>query len=161
MPNWCSNSVTFYNDDPAQIERLKNAYLEDRLFSEFVPNPAGPEAENWYSFNSESWGTKWDSGGRDIVDICDTSITVMFDTAWSPPLAFYRALEEQGWDVEAQFYEPGMAFVGKYEDGVEESYDIPSTIEEVQEQIPADMDECWGITENMEMWQEEEDDSTE
>lgn len=156
MPNWCSNSVTFRHSDPAEIERMKEAFLADRLFSEFVPNPNGNQAEDWYTHNISAWGCKWDTGGTDISALETDSITLVFDTAWSPPLAFYAALEEQGWEVEGHYYEPGMAFVGTYTTASgDDCYDIPETLEEFLDTVPQELDECWGISEN---WPEDEED---
>ena len=154
MPNWCSNSVTFYYRDHAQIERMKEAFLAERLFSEFVPNPAGPDSEDWYTHNLAAWGTKWDTGGSDISALTLDSITLVFDTAWSPPLAFYAALEEQGWEVEGSYYEPGMAFVGSYStEAGDNCYDIPETLQEFLATVPQELDETWAISEN---WPEDD-----
>lgn len=37
-----------------------------------------------------------------------------FDTAWSPPIEFYDHIVARGFDVEAYYHEPGMAFAGAY-----------------------------------------------
>lgn len=156
MPNWCANSVEFRHDDPAQIERMKTAFLAERLFSEFVPNPNGPDAEDWYAHNVAAWGTKWDTGGSDISALESNMICLVFDTAWSPPVEFYRALEEQGWTIDGSYYEPGMSFVGSYSTELgEQTYTIPDNLDDVLDEIPPELDECWGISEN---WPEEEDD---
>lgn len=156
MPNWCNNSFTFKHDDPKEIERMKEAFLADRLFSEFVPNPSGNEAEDWYSHNLSEWGTKWDTGGTDISALETNSITLVFDTAWSPPLNFFHNIEEQGWSIEGSFYEPGMAFVGSYSTEIgDDTYEIPDTLEEAIDTIPEELVECWGIADN---WPEDEED---
>lgn len=149
MPNWCMNSVTFGHEDPAEITRMKEAFLNDRLLSEFVPNPAGDNAEDWYSFNISNWGTKWDTGGSDISALETNSITLLFDTAWSPPIAFYEALVEDGWEVHGYYYEPGMNFCGRFDNGIDDYFEIPATSDEVIEEIPSDIDECFSISEQM------------
>lgn len=161
MPNWCCNSVTFTHEDPEQITRMKEAFLNDRLFSEFVPNPAGEKSDDWYSFNVANWGTKWDTGGYDISAITENSITLLFDTAWSPPVVFYEALVEDGWGVDGYYYEPGMNFCGHFVDGVDEYYEIPATSDEVVEEIPSDIDECFSISEQMADRESEEEDNEE
>ena len=94
MPNWCNNYLELEHDDPAMIQRAKQAYVDGRLLDEFYPVPkslhitagregadddpkqiALVEAEkrniaehgfaNWYDFCVNRWGTKWDVGGDD------------------------------------------------------------------------------------------------
>ena len=160
MPNWCSNSTTFKHDDPEQIERLKTAFLEDKLFTEFAPPPADI-GEDWYHWCIENWGTKWDVNGSDdgVVDIKENEITIYFDTAWSPPLEFYIALEHLGFTVEGYYYEPGMCFVGKWDENGDNCYEIPESPEAIAEVIPSDIEQTFNLIENAEMWQEENDES--
>lgn len=151
MPNWTSNNLTLTHTDPAMIERAVAAYGAERLFSEFVPRP--PEQEdNWYSWNTENWGTKWDTGNsHDEIDRSDPhTVELTFDSAWSPPIQFYRRLTDLGFTVRASYYEPGMAFCGEYtSDGDDDYYSIPETADEVREMIPQHLDEEWGISEWM------------
>jgi hypothetical protein len=43
-------------------------------------------ADNWYDFNINQYGTKWDAYSvQDLITNDDGSITYRFDTAWSPP----------------------------------------------------------------------------
>ena len=158
MPNWCSNSTTFKHDDPKQIERLKTAFLEDKLFTEFAPPPADI-GENWYHWCIENWGTKWDvnGSGDGIVDIKENEITLYFDSAWSPPLEFYIALENLGWVVEGYYYEPGMNFVGKWDENGDDCYEIPPTAEAIAEVIPSDIEQTFNLIEQAEMREEEND----
>ena len=161
MPNWCSNSTTFKHSDPKQIERLKTAFLENKLFTEFATPPADI-GENWYHWNIENWGTKWDvTGSNDgIVDIKENEITLYFDTAWSPPLEFYIALEDADWIVEAYYYEPGMNFVGKWDENGDDCYEIPETVEEIENIIPSDIEQTFNLIENAEMWLEDNEDES-
>jgi hypothetical protein len=50
---------------------------------------AGPN--NWYPWNNEHWGTKWDAGEVGIERHSDDHLQVRFHTAWSPP---YPVIEE-------------------------------------------------------------------
>ena len=134
MPNWCNNIATLNHEDPAMIVRIKNA-LESGLFNEFVPMPldlsntpvASDTAEtvyqknkeahgyaSWYDFACDKWGTKWDANCAEILDEQNNSIKLSFDTAWSPPIAFYEAMDELGFTIEAYYSETGMCFVGSY-----------------------------------------------
>jgi hypothetical protein len=94
MPNWCNNTLELAHEDPAMIERAKQAFADGRLLDEFVPVPkslhivagrVGDDADeaqkklledtarnievhgygNWYDFCVNEWGTKWDVGGND------------------------------------------------------------------------------------------------
>ena len=145
MPNWCSNTVTFMHDEPAKLKEVAAAFENGDLFEHFAP--AGNDD------CSEVWGTKWDACGGEIVDQSDDGITLIFDTAWAPPTLFYEAMVEQGFNVEATYFEPGMCFVGKYEDGDEEYYEY-TDIDSLDE-IPEELVECYGIREMMEEYDEE------
>ena len=159
MPNWCANSTTFKHEDPEQITRLKTAFLEDKLFTEFAPRPADI-GEDWYHWSIENWGTKWDVAGSNdgVVDVKENEITLYFDTAWSPPLEFYIALENLGFTVEGYYYEPGMNFVGKWDENGDDCYEIPETVEAIEHYIPSDIEQCFNLIENLIMWQEENED---
>lgn len=71
----------------------------------------GGSVQNWYHWNIDSWGTKWDA--QDVhVDL--DSAYASFTTAWSPPMPVFEAIikqfpelsftfsyeEEQGWGGE-------------------------------------------------------------
>jgi hypothetical protein len=156
MPNWCANSTTFKHEDPEEITRLKNAFIESKLFAEFVPPPADI-GENWYSWSIENWGTKWDVSGFDdgVADVKENEITLYFDSAWSPPIEFYQKLLDLGWKVDAYYYEPGMGFCGHFTEYGDDYYEIPATVEEIEAVIPEDIEQCWNLIEHAEMWEEE------
>jgi HSP90 family molecular chaperone len=130
------------------IERAAKAFQEGRFLQEFIPCPqdlidtvsgfvgeeqAALEAKQatnrekygyatWYEHNINEWGTKWDVNS-DNVEIEDANtVTAGFDSAWSPPITAYEQLIEQGFDVVAFYYEPGMAFVGKWDNGNDDCY---------------------------------------
>lgn len=141
MPNWCNNVVTLMHDEPEKLKEVAKAFDDEKLFAHFVP-----VAEESVYTQSEAWGTKWDVGG-DVIDLSDDGITLSFDSAWSPPIAFYEAMEKLGFSVEASFCEWGMEFVGRYVDGELEEYGF--------DDMPSELDEEWGISETREMWEEE------
>jgi len=150
MPNWCYNYATFSHKDPEQVKRLVNAVKEHNLFTEFVPCPSEimehvEEGENynerceakaksnlekygysgWYDWNCGNWGTKWDIGNPDVYEESDGSAVCSFDTAWGPPIAFYEKMVDMGWEVDAEYTEEGMGFVGYFtnEEG-DECFDL-------------------------------------
>jgi len=78
---------------------------------------------NWYDYCVDEWGTKWDA--RDATyDIDGNKVTIFFDTAWSPPMGIYHALENMGFKVEATYVEQGMGYIGFYKDGRDNCEDL-------------------------------------
>ena len=51
---------------------------------------------NWYDWQCENWGTKWNAYDQSIEDQGYGSFEIRFDTAWSPPFPIIEALKE--WD---------------------------------------------------------------
>jgi hypothetical protein len=171
------------HEDPAMLERARVAFNEGRLCEEFVPVPkslhivagcVSDEAEqkkleedtaknleihgygNWYDYCVNEWGTKWDVGGDGMTAEMENGQLVMaFDSAWSPPVAFYEKMLDLGFEVRAYYYEGGMNFAGIWDNGDDDFYDLESG-SAVREQIPAVLDEMFCISEGMEMWEDEE-----
>lgn len=115
---------------------------------------------NWYDFCTSEWGTKWDIGGSDgSVDKLDpTSVRLIFQSAWAPPTQAYYKLIDLGFNVDAKYYEPGVGFAGWFFDGNDESYDISTlNADQVEEELPQELNEEFGISENMREWEEEEE----
>lgn len=183
MPNWCNNSTKFKHEDPAEIVRLVKAFNEERLFNEFIPCPPAlhetveigenynerheaKEAANrenygfssWYDWNLAHWGTKWDVGSDYVVEIDaenPNTVILNFDTAWCPPIDFYETMTDMGWTIQGYYYEPGMGFCGLF-DGVNEEYEIEGDSNWVEDHIPQAINEMFSISENMDMWEQEE-----
>lgn len=175
------NHAVFTHENSKEITRLKKAFVEERTCDEFVPCPTelkstvSPNRDgtqvaeliekyghaDWYSFNTSEWGTKWDFGGQkdDILESKRGRVVLRFDTAWAPPVVFYEKMEELGFTVEAYYYEPGMNFCGKFYDGNDDYYEIPSTSEEAADQLPSDIDEMFSISEYMADREAEEDEN--
>ena len=154
MPNWCSNVATFGHENQSELARLAQAFVDGKPMQTFMPPPDG----EWeYGWCSENWGTKWDVDCSDAVDnLSEGSLDLWFDSAWGAPIGFYQHLESLGFTVEAYYYESGMGFCGKYEDGEDDYYDITGDSEWVKENVPADIDECFAISESMAGWEDEE-----
>ena len=142
MPNYCNNQATFVSDNPAIIKKIVNAANQEAVFDTFVPVEV---SDNPISI----WGCKWEAS--DIVVLAQDihSVTLYFDTPWNPPIEFYQALEEQGIAVRAYYWEPGMAFCGRFDDGVDEEF--PAT----EGEIPADIDAVFNINAQYEEWRVE------
>jgi len=167
MPNWCNNSATFSHQDPDMIKRLVDAYNSGRTMNGFFPCPqdlldtvaghAGEDqkaaheaqiernlklhgAKDWYDWQVENWGTKWDFGAEegDSITVYEGSdqVSISFDTAWAPPIAFYQEMEdEMGFHIKATYFEPGMGFVGEYEAGSDKCYEYGDDFDGVPEHL--------------------------
>ena len=183
MPNWCNNFVELTHDDPKMIARAVNA--TDNLFNEFVPCPEelndgelttsyGDEAKqkvveakkalmqkkygytSWYDWNIANWGTKWDACEVSVQSNSANSVSLSFDTAWSPPIAFYEQMLNLGFGVKAYYFEGGMCFAGKWEDGEDECYQDWGDSQGARDILPQDLDEMFAISESMAEYEEEE-----
>ena len=78
--------------------------------------------KNWYDYSIAEWGTKWDMNNQyedEPYTIEGNAVTMVFDTAWAPPMQIYYALEDMGFKVEATYVEQGMGYIGFYADGVD------------------------------------------
>jgi len=187
VPNYCGNTLTITHEDPTMIVRAKAAFAEGRFLDEFIPVPedlkivagsvgdpdeqAKLEAQtkanverhgygNWYDWCVNEWGTKWDVGdGNGIQTWDEHELIVYFDSAWSPPIPAYEKLLDLGFTVYATYYEPGSAFAGIFEDGVDDYYDLSSMDSgDVQQQLPQELDESFGISEGMAEYERENED---
>ena len=184
MPNWCNNSVEIYHEDPKMIERVRTAFNDGRLLAEFIPIPqslkivAGcvgdPDEQkkleedtarnkevhgygNWYDYCVNEWGTKWDVGadGNPAQDI-PGGLMLGFESAWAPPCAAYDKLTEQGFRIRAMYFEPGMAFAGIWEDGIDDFYEYGGLDSAgIAEELPVELDEAFGISEDVSQWEAE------
>lgn len=180
MPNWCQNNLTLAHDDPAMITRVAQAFESGRLLQEFIPCPTelhehiSPELDkdraarfleqygstDWYNWQVSNWGTKWDVNGE-IMSQSPDEIDLMFESAWSPPIAAYEHFKELGFRVRGTFHEPGMAFAGIWDDGHEDSIDYGGmTAEQVRTEFP-ELDEEFGISEMLEEFSLGQDDDEE
>ena len=183
MPNWCNNGITLRHADPAMIDRVVKG--KDGLLMEFLPTPqelldttAGSfgddekqreleaqqarnidqfGAKDWYDWNIAHWGTKWDFNLENLERPDPNTVTASFDSAWSPPIGAYEKLMELGFEVEAMYYEPGMCFVGKFDNGIDYCIEYAEfNSETVRDAIGEELDDYFGISEEMRQYEEEE-----
>jgi hypothetical protein len=180
MPNWCSNHITVRGTDSAEIKRLADAFDNGEFCGAVVPMPEelnitsgflgdGDEQKelerksaanlekygyaNWYDFNVANWGTKWEVGGNG--DVCERDedglgFSAPFESAWSPPTRVCESLVEQGFEVTLYYYEPGMGFVGKWEDGCDDYYEYSGeNSKTIRAAIGDELDDMFGISESM------------
>lgn len=129
MPNFCDNTITICSRDKEKLERFKskmnapNAQGEHREFSfhHHVPRPAEENA-NWYNWNLDHWGTKWDADVEYVMceekaggtrDSTYTYITIECTTPWNAPYLWAR-FAAIAYDVTiiVKYREPGCQLCG-------------------------------------------------
>jgi len=115
---------------------------------------------DWYDWCVNEWGTKWDVGDEGTAVLHeDGSLTASFSSAWSPPIQAYGMLEDLGFEVKAYYFEGGMMFAGIYEDGDDDYYEIGAmNSSEMRDILPEDLDEMFGISDQVEEYEAEEAD---
>jgi hypothetical protein len=147
MPNWCDNCATISNQDKTKIDELEKVLADkdnQQIFQHLRPRPESEE-ENWYDWNINNWGTKWDITPHHWEREDDNTITLNFDSAWSPPTTLYEYLEETGWEITAYYHEGGMGFCGRFVNGQDECYDYDMSDRSSIEEIPEDIENYAGL----------------
>jgi hypothetical protein len=93
MPNHISNVVTISGEKSELLKLMDLVESKEESKSE-QPNAFSFESyfpctnkEDWYNWNINNWGTKWDAYevGRWLCDWEKKSMTISFQTAWSTP----------------------------------------------------------------------------
>ena len=180
MPNWCDNTISISGpaeklspiftklkeDDSSGLCSILHPMPENTFTGNLGEDERKKCAEenipNWYDWCSSNWGTKWDThdGDWNYEDAGDGQaiLTGSFMTAWGPPIGVYEHAVEAHPDlhIEAMYYEGGCAFAGMWNtiDG-EEHYSLEGTKKQIEDQLPEELNECFGITEQMEEEPEE------
>jgi hypothetical protein len=211
MPNWCSNSIEIVGPrdkiralwlDAKQSEGLLNALRPQPAGLDITAGREGPDgspeqvaleareaenlekhgARNWYDWNVNNWGTKWDVGldGLEYEEDADGNfdngtgipharITGWFDSAWAPPTNAVAYFCEANPDVRVtlDYYEPGMCFVGRMiaDNGEVEEDDCvdytDATSETVRDIVGSEMCDFWNLEEELASYEEDEEDEEE
>ena len=163
MPNWCENVL--YIKGPLQtLVPIFESIIDINDEVGFLENlmPIG----KWnYGTAVEEWGTKWDVDDSALEfklegdGMC--SIEGVFNSAWSPPIAALNTFctNNQATYAKLYYYEPGLAFTGKWTSEDEDEYyefseATSSTIEDI---IPEDIDDMFGISESLKHWEESQE----
>ncbi len=128
---------------------------------QIAANKAKYGVADWYDWRVNNWGTKWDVTSKyphqTDVSPCGRTVTLNFDSAWSPPVEFYEHMLPLGFTIEAYYYEGGVGFCGRWEDGHDAFYDVQGPADWVEKNIPKDIDEMFGIAEEMREYEAEEE----
>lgn len=72
---------------------------------------------DWYNWNIQMWGTKWNSHYTKEPIEKGNKLFYNFDTAWSPPLPVVLAMSQMFPNLyfKIKYYEQGMGFYGTFE----------------------------------------------
>lgn len=120
MPNWVYNSLEITHPEVDKVNALEK-HIKDQFdagnnnpdFFDFLrPNPDGKDAENWYDWNCENWGCKWDAGDLRDLDRDGNTLTFSFNTAWTNPVHLFQFLAEEKWEFRNVYTEEGDQFFG-------------------------------------------------
>jgi hypothetical protein len=120
MPNWCDNRLKADGCRKDLDAFLSECFSKDeyeRVFLDFEKIvPLGKPGDDWYEKNCENWGTKWNTRDCDIMSD-DGSVSVWFETAWSPPVPIMVALTKKydGLSFKLEYNEGGVGFRGIFE----------------------------------------------
>ena len=154
MPNWCSNVLEVEGPERVltawvnSIER--NAGSNVGLFGTFVKPEYNEDESNWWHAHINMWGTKWDVEINNLHwDKYVDGVTLVFDTAWSPPLEWLEVMCVN-WPsliFKIAFEEQGMDFMGYaiFKDGESWSADSDCAVWEYSEdrEKQLELDEAW------------------
>ena len=186
MPNWCNNNIEIIGpkakvdkliEGAKKGEFINTLYpmpkeLEDTQSTSdeevMKKQPVVDGCNNWYDWRTSHWSTKWDCDIYDGSiqeqeelfgpDDGDKRVTFGFDTAWSPPIGAYEHYlrENSDMSIRAIYYEPGMDFMGVWEDFDDRFYechaDAPRSDSEFwQTEDGKLIDDYMSVVENLEM----------
>ena len=127
MPNWCYTTLNVdgSKEQIKEFSSLVSRAIENNnsLCNTIIPRPASEE-ENWYDWNCQNWGSKWDVTDMFVDHEDDTNLNLTFATAWNPIFPIFDELVKRGFKVKAEYQDEGYMFAGEYEDGNETDFEI-------------------------------------
>lgn len=185
MPNFCHNILALRGSNQAEVQRLADAFRHGEFCNAVIPIPAelfdpdtgsygGEDADRkdqlraeltekygfsgWYEFRIKSWGTKWDVGEEDSIemDADGLGFRASFDSAWTPPFGIVKQLIDDGFEVVLNYYEPGVGFVGRSGNCFDDYFEFNGLDSRtVRDTIGKDLDDIWGISESIKLQEPE------
>ena len=145
MPNWCSNDITISGPE----SKIK-ALWESAQKKGFLQSLNDIGEWDWHRAVDE-WGTKWEVE-IEHLEHKPGEITGMFESAWSPPTQALVEWFEENPDchINLKYFEPGMCFVGEWNDGCDEyiEFDDPG-------EVPDQWYDYWNLADVYEQDEEE------
>ena len=176
MPNWCLNMIMASHANPKKLQLLVDAHNADRMLDIMVPEPeyardvtgetqsdildvqdlaALGDAQmklekSRYAWRLGNWGCKWDvrrsKGDKDIA-VEEGSATIWVHSPWLPPLRAYEILRDDGFSIQAYYFEPMTGFCGYADDQQQQYVDIlEPTREWIGANVPSHIDEAMGVS---------------
>ena len=159
MANLCENKIEITGSKKETFDLLVKGIEENKFLHTIAPvdDKSGATLVDTVVTQKRAWGTRCDLDiDRNItIERDDTSgifsVSIYADSAWNPPLAALSTLLEKDDSLEIQcdYYEPGCAFVGSWTNGSDQRFDIPNTLEEIEETIPSYLDDMFGISDQL------------
>ena len=105
---------------PKTIEECPEKYIihnEEEARKEFLSWDENNERRwfNWYKFNCNEWGCKWNSSACDSIET-KTTLRLIFDTPWGPPYNIIGKLIQNHPElkISGRYTEEGMEIYGSY-----------------------------------------------
>lgn len=155
MPNHCYNEIQIVSDKGlAPIRKLIVNENEDADFfgaglidfNLCVPQPEevrnsptmlgreDRDKPNWYDWNCENWGTKWNAYQCEIIEDCtgeyNDMLEIRFTTAWGVPDKWVKRLAEELFEYDPDANMCGFYRVEGYEDaGVWRIFNSDGTVD--------------------------------
>jgi len=185
MPNWCQNKVQITGPNK-KIKAMAEAIEDKNFLGHMNPMPAcleGTTADgskdeqnikktgysDWYGWCVDNWGTKWevhsDYHDAEIQELHEQNegeslLTWYFDSAWGPPLNAFQHYITENSDVSiyATYYEPGCDFMGIWENGHDDCYEVSQYDSKAKFWDTAEgrtLDDDYNIVESKAEWEEE------
>ena len=137
MPNNTDVRIYIDHSNKSRIDDMENIFSNDYPFNMIIPMPDDilrdnltmeqrkeSNGRNWYDWSVQNWGTKWDAYEVRVQRLSDTSLYVMLETAWSPPIPIFEKLVELGFEVSAYFLDEGWMYIGQFECGEAFYFDV-------------------------------------
>jgi len=113
---WRSTVLSREEAERDGFEFYSGAYAKDLSGNVFTK----PEIEekglvDWFSWNIENWGTKWDAYDVDVERFSPNHCEISFLSAWSPPEPVVIEIQKQfpGLSIGLSFEEVGLGFRGE------------------------------------------------
>ena len=141
-------TIGVVEDEKPSLLSFWNTVAPTDLTEYFTEASSDRNPLNWYVWNIDNWGTKWDAGHAEVSRDSETRVYYNFETAWSSPDAFYVALSEQWptldfsvtWEEEQGFGEELEMKDGEVT--VLRSWDIPNSHQDFIDQDKEDQCIC-------------------
>lgn len=97
--------------DEAKKKQIRSRFwrMDDEEFNKIVElgktakrNLELYDAKDWYDWDIDNWGTKWDCYDVELKTLDDTEVVIVFNTAWSCPEPVYGELARLHPDLSIQ-----------------------------------------------------------